>query len=96
MSYGLRIYVRYSRAEVKAFKARNALIAGATIAAAACGKIPIGWLKIACGASVAIASSSLTGTFKDAASRDRCVELKFNYQGIVMEWTSRARGSWCS
>ncbi|MFI5933178.1 hypothetical protein [Actinoplanes sp. NPDC051494] len=68
VSLGLRVYVRYSRAEVKAFKARNALIAG----------------------------SSLTGTFKDAANRDRCVELKFNYQGIVMEWTSRARGSWCA
>jgi hypothetical protein len=96
VSFGLRIYVRYSRAEVKAFKARNALVAGTTLATAACGKIPYGWLVVACGASVAVASSSVVGTFKDAANRDRCVELKFNYQGILMEWTSRARGSWCS
>jgi hypothetical protein len=95
ISFGLRIYVRYSRAEVREFKARNALVAATTLMGVACGKIPIGWLKVGCLASVAMASSSVLGTFKDAANRDRCVELKFNYQAILMEWSSRARGSWC-
>ena len=60
-------------------KQQNVLVAGTTLAGAACGKIPVGWLKLACLGSVAVAGTSVTGTFKDAASRDRCVELKFNY-----------------
>jgi hypothetical protein len=96
VSFGIRVYVRYSRAEVKAMKQQNVLIGGTTLASAVCGKIPTFWLKTACLAAVAITSNSVNGTFKDAANRDRCVELKFTYQGILMEWTSRARGSsWC-
>jgi len=95
VSFGIRVYVRYSRAEVKAMKQQNVLVGGASLATAVCGKIPVFWLKVACGAAIAIASNSVNGTFKDAANRDRCVELKFNYQGILMEWTTRARGSWC-
>ena len=95
VSYGLGIYVRYMRSEVKDFKDKGKFVAAATLVGAACGKIPVAWLVVACGASAAVVSSSVLGTFDNAAKKDRCVELKFNYQGIITEWKTKAKGGWC-
>lgn len=95
VSFGLGIYVRYQRSEVKDFKDKGKFVGAAALMGAACGKIPVGWLAVACGASLAVVSSSVLGTFENASKKDRCVELKFNYQGIITEWKTKAKGSWC-
>ncbi|MFI7597211.1 hypothetical protein [Actinoplanes sp. NPDC049681] len=95
VSFGIGIYVRYQRSEVKDFKDKGKFVGATALMGAACGKIPVGWLAVACGASLAVVSSSVLGTFDNASKKDRCVELKFNYQGIITEWKTKAKGSWC-
>lgn len=95
VTYGISIYVRYQRAEVKDFKDRGKLVVATTLVAAACSKIPVGWLALACGTSAAVVSNSVFNTFSTAAGKNRCVELTFNYQGIILTWKTKTKGSWC-
>jgi len=96
VSFGLRIYVRYSRAEVKDFKAKGAFVGITAMVGAACGKIPVTWLMATCAGAIAVVGGSVLDTFSKGASLDRCVELQFNYQGILLDWKTRARGGWCA
>lgn len=86
VSFGWSIYLRYSKREVKDYKARGVISGIASVIAVSCGKLPNTITKAICAASVTVAAGAIINTFSRAAAENKCVELKFSYVGDLDGW----------
>jgi hypothetical protein len=86
VSAGRFIYVRFNRREVKEFAPRGAVIGAAAFMGFLCRLIPIPWLTAACIVSVAVEAGAILHTFTKADAENKCVELKFEWDGSLAGW----------
>lgn len=87
VTLGWSIYVRYSKKEVKTFKARAPYIAVGTMVAGVCKSLPVpGPAKVICAAATAVAFAAILDTFTKAAKENKCVEIKYAYSGDLDGW----------
>jgi hypothetical protein len=86
VSFGWSIYLKYSKKEVKDFKSKGGVIGAATLVAAVCKALPNSIVMAICAATVAVASAAILNTFTQAAKENKCVELKFAYDGDLDGW----------
>ncbi|MFI2458221.1 hypothetical protein [Streptomyces sp. NPDC019539] len=78
ISYGLRIYANFSKAEVKKYAPKMKYAPGG---AALCGFLGIPVAAVACGALVGSHLTHLAGVWSSAATYNKCVEMSFTYTG---------------
>jgi hypothetical protein len=86
VSPGRFVYVRFNRDEVKDFSARGAVVGAGILMGIICGKIPIPWIAIPCAVAVGVSAAAILDTFNKAAAENKCVELKFKWDGSLAGW----------
>ncbi|MGW8949950.1 hypothetical protein [Streptomyces sp. NPDC055709] len=78
VSYGVRIYMNFSKAEVKKHAAKMKAAPGG---AALCGLLGIPAATIPCSVLVGAHLTHLAGVWSSAATYNKCVEMSFTYTG---------------
>jgi hypothetical protein len=86
VSAGRFIYVRLNRDEVKDFAAQGAVVGAAIAVGRLCTVIPIPWLAVACAVVVGVQAAAILNTLKQAAEENKCVEIKFKWDGALAGW----------
>ena len=86
VSAGRFIYVRFNRQEVKDFAARGAIVGAGILMGIVCSKIPIPWIAIPCAVTVGVSAAAIVDTINKAAEENKCVEIKFEWDGTLAGW----------
>jgi hypothetical protein len=86
ISFGWYIYVRYSKGEVKDFASQVPYLGAFGLIGIWCARIPNVWLASACGVSAIIYAGAIANTFTAAGSENKCVEIKFDWDGFIAGW----------